>query len=194
MSTRKASLAKSSFGPQLDLDKVGNGTGHRQRAAPQLLPAGFRHRKNPARLATLIFRSSNSRSGAQAKAALDQPERISIYTVMRAPMSGVATQVDQIPPGRFVVAGTPVFSASSTLEAWVDANPKESDFTYVAVVGRPVTIQGRCLPGSRLHVNSWLAEPRAMGAHLQSRRRKTPQASPLKVVQRVPVLTYFDQQ
>ena len=30
--------------------------------------------------------------------------------MMRAPMSGIATQVDQIQLGRFVMAGTPVFS------------------------------------------------------------------------------------
>ena len=37
------------------------------------------------------------------------PQRNLDHTAMRAPMSGIATQVDQIQLGRFVIAGAPVF-------------------------------------------------------------------------------------
>src|SRR5260370_9939949 len=60
-------------------------------------------------------------------------------------MPGIATQVDQIQLGRFVMAGAPVFSVIDTSKPWVDANPKESDFTYVAV-GQPVTIDVDAFP------------------------------------------------
>ena len=46
----------------------------------------------------------------QAKAALDQAQRDLDHTVLRAPIAGTATQVDNIQLGRFVTAGTPVFS------------------------------------------------------------------------------------
>src|SRR4029077_9722163 len=82
---------------------------------------------------------------ALAKAALDQAERNLDHTVMRAPMPGVATQVDQIQLGRFVMAGSPVFSIIDVSNPWVDANPKESDFTYVAV-GQPVTLDVDAFP------------------------------------------------
>ncbi len=37
---------------------------------------------------------------------------------MRAPMNGIATQVDQIQLGRFVMAGSPVFSVIDTEKPW----------------------------------------------------------------------------
>jgi len=48
-------------------------------------------------------------------------------------MPGIATQVDQIQLGRFVMAGGPVFSVIDIDNPWVDAKPRrKSDFTYVA--------------------------------------------------------------
>jgi membrane fusion protein, multidrug efflux system len=46
-------------------------------------------------------------------------------------MSGTATQVDNIQLGRFVTAGTPVLSVIDDQAPWVDANPKETDITYL---------------------------------------------------------------
>ena len=56
--------------------------------------------------------------------------------------------VDQIQLGRFVTAGTPVFSVIDVGNPWVDANPKESDFTYVAV-GQPVELDVDAFPNHR---------------------------------------------
>src|SRR5947207_6520292 len=47
---------------------------------------------------------------AQASAALDQAKRDLDHTVLRAPIAGIATQVASIQMGRYVTAGTPVFS------------------------------------------------------------------------------------
>src|SRR3978361_1018307 len=81
----------------------------------------------------------------QTKAALDDAQRNLDLTTVRAPMNGVATQVEQIQLGRFVMAGAPVFSVIDISAPWVDANPKESDFTYVAV-GQTVTIDVDAFP------------------------------------------------
>ena len=78
----------------------------------------------------------------EATAARDQAQRDLDHTRVSAPMNGVATQVSNIQIGRFVTAGTPVFSIVDLSHPWVDANPKESDFTYVAV-GQPVTDSSR---------------------------------------------------
>ena len=47
---------------------------------------------------------------AQAAAALEQAKRDLDHTVLRAPIAGIATQVSSIQMGRYVTAGTPVFS------------------------------------------------------------------------------------
>jgi len=109
----------------------------------------------------------------QAKAALDDAQRNLDLTTVRAPMNGIATQVDQIQLGRFVIAGTPVFSVIDTSKPWVDANPKESDFTYVAV-GQPVTIEVDAFPNhtySRATVGS--PEPGHRGAIRDPAGRRT---------------------
>ena len=67
----------------------------------------------------------------QAKAALDQAQRDLDHTMVRAPIAGIATQVDNIQLGRYVIAGTPVFSVIDDSQPWVDANPKETDITYL---------------------------------------------------------------
>ncbi len=91
-----------------------------------------RHLQSVAR-AILICRSRNSRPTSRPKAALDQAQRDLNHTTLRAPMSGTATQVDAIQLGRFVTAGTPVFSVIDDSAPWVDANPKETDITYLRI-------------------------------------------------------------
>ncbi|MFX8000744.1 efflux RND transporter periplasmic adaptor subunit, partial [Acinetobacter baumannii] len=66
-------------------------------------------------------------------------------TTVRAPITGTATQVEQIQLGRYVTAGTPVFSVMDVANPWVDANPKESDLTYIAV-GQPVSLEVDAFP------------------------------------------------
>ena len=69
----------------------------------------------------------------QAKAALDDAQRNLDLTTVRAPMNGIATQVEQIQLGRFVMAGAPVFSVIDISNLWVDANRRRSDLDHVAV-------------------------------------------------------------
>src|SRR6202043_550671 len=132
---RKTSLVKSNFGSQLDLDNAANAmvtaSAQAEFLKQQLSNAKTQLLGNP------DLPLEEFPPYAQAKAALDQAERNLDHTVMRAPMAGIATQVDQIQLGRFVAAGAPVFSVIDVANPWVDANPKESDFTYVAV-GQPV--------------------------------------------------------
>ena len=127
---------------------------------------------------------------AQAKAALEQAERNLDHTVMRAPMSGIATQVDQIQLGRFVMAGTPVFSVIDISKPWVDANPKESDFTYVAV-GQPVSIDVDAFPDHVFKGTVGSLSP-GTGAQFAILPPQNATGNFVKVVQRVPVRIYFD--
>jgi len=106
-------------------------------------------------------------------------------------MNGIATQVDQIQLGRFVIAGTPVFSVIDTSRAWVDANPKESDFTYVAV-GQPVTIDVDAFPDHVFKGTIGSLSP-GTGAQFAILPPQNATGNFVKVVQRVPVRIYFDQ-
>ncbi|MBV8836767.1 MAG: HlyD family secretion protein, partial [Alphaproteobacteria bacterium] len=83
---------------------------------------------------------------AQASAALDQAKRDLDHTVLRAPIAGMATQVPSIQLGRYVTAGTPVFSLVDDMKPWIDANPKETDITFLKV-GQPVAISVDTFPG-----------------------------------------------
>jgi membrane fusion protein (multidrug efflux system) len=185
---RKTSLARSNFGSQLDLDN----------SATALVTAS-------AQLEFLKQQMSSSKTQllgnpdlpieqfppyAQAKAALDQAERNLDHTVMRAPMAGIATQVDQIQLGRFVAVGTPVFSVIDTAKPWVDANLKESDFTYVGV-GQSVSIDVDAFPDHVFKGTIGSLSP-GTGAQFAILPPQNATGNFVKVVQRVPVRIYFD--
>src|ERR1700716_2109357 len=105
-------------------------------------------------------------------------------------MPGIATQVDQIQLGRFVMAGAPVFSVIDTSKPWVDANPKESDFTYVTV-GQPVTIDVDAFPNNVFKgaTGPLSPDPACWSAILPPRKAG---GKFVKVVHRVPGRIYFD--
>jgi len=78
---------------------------------------------------------------------------------MRAPSSGTATQVDNIQLGRFVMAGTPVFGVIDDAAPWVDANPKETDITYLHI-GQRVSMDVDSFPGHTFHGTVATSQPR----------------------------------
>jgi membrane fusion protein (multidrug efflux system) len=185
---RKSSLVKSNVGSQLDLDNSASGlvtaSAQLEFLKQQLSSSKTQLLGNP-ELPLEQFPAY-----AQAKAALDQAERNLDHTVMRAPMGGVATQVDQIQLGRFVMAGSPVFSVIDTSKPWVDANPKESDFTYVAV-GQPVSIDVDAFPDHVFKGTVGSLSP-GTGAQFAILPPQNATGNFVKVVQRVPVRIYFD--
>ena len=126
----------------------------------------------------------------QAKAALDDAQRNLDLTTVRAPINGTATQVEQIQLGRFVIAGTPVFSVMDVGNPWVDANPKESDFTYVAV-GQSVTLEVDAFPNHVFKGTVGSLSP-GTGAQFAILPPQNATGNFVKVVQRVPVRIYFD--
>jgi membrane fusion protein, multidrug efflux system len=185
---RKSSLVKNNVGSQLDLDN----------SSTALVTASAQLQLLKQKIAT----ANNQLLGnpdlpleefppyAQAKAALDQAQRNLDHTVLRAPMNGTATQVDSIQLGRFVAAGTPVFSIIDTSKPWVDANPKESDFTHVAV-GQPVTVEVDAFPDHVFKGTVGSLSP-GTGAQFAILPPQNATGNFVKVVQRVPVRITFD--
>jgi membrane fusion protein, multidrug efflux system len=185
---RKSTLVKNNVGSQLDLDNASNAF-VTAKAQLEFLKQQLSNSKTQL-LGNPELPLEQFPPYAQAKAALDQAERNLDHTVMRAPMGGIATQVEQIQLGRFVTAGTPVFSIIDTSRPWVDANLKESDFTYVAV-GQPASIEVDAFPDHVFKGRVGSLSP-GTGAQFAILPPQNATGNFVKVVQRVPVRIYFD--
>ena len=127
---------------------------------------------------------------AQAKAALDNAQRDLDHTVLRAPISGTATQVDNIQLGRFVAAGGPILSVVDDQAPWVDANPKETDITYLRV-GQKATLDIDSFPDHTFKGTVIAVSP-GTGAQFSILPPQNASGNWVKVVQRVPVRIAFD--
>ena len=185
---RKSALAKSNFGSQLDLD---NSTTSLVTARAEL---AFVQQQRSSSLTQLLGNPDLALADFppyyQAEAALAQAQRDLDHTEMRAPMEGIATQVDQIQLGRFVIAGQPVFSVIDVAKPWVDANLKESDFTHVSV-GQKVEIDVDAFPDHTFKGTVGSLSP-GTGAQFAILPPQNATGNFVKVVQRIPVRIYFD--
>jgi len=185
---RKSSLVKNNVGSQLDLDKSSTDLVTAQ--AQQQLVRQQRSNALTQLLGDPDLPLEQFPAYLQAKAATDDAQRNLDLTTVRAPISGTATQVEQIQLGRFVTAGTPVFSVMDVGNPWVDANPKESDFTYVAV-GQSVTLEVDAFPNHLFKGTVGSLSP-GTGAQFAILPPQNAMGNFVKVVQRVPVRIYFD--
>ena len=127
---------------------------------------------------------------AQAKAALDQAQRDLDHTTLRAPISGTATQVDNIQLGRFVAAGTPILSVVNDEAPWVDANPKETDITYLRI-GQKATLDVDSFPDHTFQGTVVAVSP-GTGSQFSILPPQNASGNWVKVVQRVPVRITFN--
>ncbi len=127
---------------------------------------------------------------AQAQAAVENAERDLAHTVLRAPIDGTATQVDNIQLGRFIAAGSPIFSVIDDANPWVDANPKETDMTYLRI-GQKATLDADAFP-DRSFTGTVIAVSPGTGAQFSILPPQNATGNWVKVVQRVPVRIAFD--
>lgn len=185
---RKNSLVRSNAGSQLDLDTSATALVTAQ-AQVQFVQQQLSTAKNQL-LGNPDLPLEQFPPYFQAKAALDQAQRNLDHTVLRAPIDGTATQVDSIQLGRFVAAGSPVFSVIDNFHPWVDANLKESDLTYVAN-GQKVTMSIDAFPDHTFVGKVGSLSP-GTGAQFAILPPQNSTGNFVKVVQRVPVRIYFD--
>ena len=126
----------------------------------------------------------------QANAAVDDAERNLRNTRVLAPIDGVATQVPEIELGRVAAAGQPVFAVVANTGLWVDANPKESDLTYVHV-GLPASVSVDTFPDREWKGTICSIAP-GTGAQFAILPPQNATGNWVKVVQRVPLRFCFD--
>ncbi|MBH5385939.1 HlyD family secretion protein [Bradyrhizobium diversitatis] len=186
---RKQALVKNNYGSQLDLDNASNAlvtSGSVAQYVRQQLSTAKTQLLGDPNLPLEKFPAY-----AEAKAKLDNAERNLDHAVVRASMGGVATQVEQIQLGRYVAAGTPVFTIIDVAHPWVDANPKESDLTYVTE-GQPVTLEVDAFPNHVFKGKIGSLSP-GTGAQFAILPPQNATGNFVKVVQRVPIRIYFDE-
>ena len=127
----------------------------------------------------------------QAKAQVDEAQRQLDHTSVRAPFSGVATQVDALQPGMYVVSqtaaltGTGAIALVSTDQMWVTAQMKETDLTYVKP-GNHVDISVDTYPGQVWSGTVQSISP-ASGSEFSVLPAQNSSGNWVKVVQRIPV-------
>jgi membrane fusion protein, multidrug efflux system len=126
----------------------------------------------------------------QAAAALEQAQRDLDHTLLRAPIEGMATQVDSIQLGRFVTAGTPVFAVIDDSAPWVDANPKETDITNLQI-GQRATVFVDTFPDTAFSGTVESVSP-GTGAQFAILPPQNASGNWVKVVQRVPLRVRLD--
>jgi membrane fusion protein (multidrug efflux system) len=126
----------------------------------------------------------------EATVALQRTRRDLANTVLRAPIAGIATQVTSIQMGRYLTAGMAVFSIIGTETVWVEANPKETDLTYMRA-GQPVTITVDAFP-SREWRGTVAAISPGTGAQFAILPPQNAAGNWIKVVQRVPLRIEFE--
>jgi membrane fusion protein, multidrug efflux system len=126
----------------------------------------------------------------QAKAKVDEAQRQLDDTVVRAPFAGIATDVPAIAPGKYLAASTTAFYLVNTDHVWVDANPKETELTYVRP-GQSVTVTVDTYPNQAWHGTVESISPAAAQEFALLPAQNT-SGNWVKVVQRVPMRVRVD--
>jgi membrane fusion protein, multidrug efflux system len=126
----------------------------------------------------------------QAQAQVDEAQRQLDHATVRAPFAGIVTSVPSIAPGKYLPASTTAFYLVDTDAVWVEANPKETELTYVRP-GQPVTVTVDTYPGVQWHGTVQSVSPAAAQEFSLLPAQNT-SGNWVKVVQRVPMRVRVD--
>ncbi len=126
----------------------------------------------------------------QAKAQVDEAQRELDRTVVKAPFAGIVTDVPAIAPGKYLQASTTAFYLVATDHVWIDANPKETELTYVRP-GQPATVTVDAYPGRTWHGTVASISP-AAAQEFQLLPAQNTSGNWVKVVQRIPMRLRVD--
>jgi membrane fusion protein (multidrug efflux system) len=121
----------------------------------------------------------------QAQAQVDKAKRDLSRTVVSAPMAGVVTNVEALQVGAYLPAGQAAFNLVASDHVWVEANPKETDLTYLKP-GDPAEVTIDAYPDREWRATVASISP-ASGAEFSVLPAQNASGNWVKVVQRVPV-------
>jgi len=126
----------------------------------------------------------------QAKAQVDEAQRELDHTVVKAPFAGVVTNVPSIAPGKYLAASVTAFYLVATDHAWVEAEPKETQLTYVRA-GQSVAVTVDTYPDVTWHGTVESISP-AGAQEFQLLPAQNTSGNWVKVVQRIPLRVRVD--
>jgi membrane fusion protein (multidrug efflux system) len=126
----------------------------------------------------------------QAKTQVDEAQRQLDDTTVKAPFAGIVTDVPSIAPGKYLQASATAFYLVATDHVWIDANPKETQLTYVRP-GQAVTITVDTYPDQQWHGIVESISP-AAAQEFQLLPAQNTSGNWVKVVQRVPMRVRVD--
>lgn len=125
-----------------------------------------------------------------AQAKLDEAQRQLDDSTIRAPFAGTVTEVDSVQPGMYLGASVAAFGLVSSERVWVEANPKETELTWVKQ-GDPVEVSVDTYPG-----RTWKGVVDSISPNSGSEFSVLPAQNTsgnwVKVVQRIPVRIRVD--
>ena len=131
-------------------------------------------------------------SVALAQAQLDNARRNLRLSEVRATIAGRVAKVDAIQPGTRLTAGQGAFFLVGDRDIWIDANPKETDLTYLRV-GAPADITVDSYPGEMWRGHVAVISP-ASALSYSVLPAQNASGNWVKVVQRVGVRIVMDPQ
>jgi membrane fusion protein, multidrug efflux system len=126
----------------------------------------------------------------QAQAMLDRAKLNLSYTVVRAPISGIVTRVEQIQIGDYIKSGDPLFALESRKDIWVEANFKETDLTYMRP-GQSATFSVDAYP-DKTFTGKVVSTSPGTGSSFSLLPPENASGNWVKVVQRLPVRLSID--
>jgi membrane fusion protein, multidrug efflux system len=125
-----------------------------------------------------------------ALAQRDEAARQIAHTVVRASFAGIVTNVPSIAPGKYLPASTTAFFLVATDHVWVNADPKETELTYVHP-GQPAAVTVDTYPDAEWNGTVASISPAASQEFALLPAQNT-SGNWVKVVQRIPMRVRVD--
>jgi membrane fusion protein (multidrug efflux system) len=126
----------------------------------------------------------------QAQAMLDRARLNLSYTVIRAPIDGIVTKVEQLQIGDYVNAAAPLFALDSREDVWVEANFKETQLTHMRP-GQSASFSVDAYPG-KTFLGRVVSTSPGTGSSFSLLPPENASGNWVKVVQRLPVRLSVD--
>jgi len=121
----------------------------------------------------------------EIQADVDKAKRDLARATVRAPMPGIVTNVNALQVGQYLQAAQAGFSLVASNHVWVEANPKETDLTYMKP-GDPATVTIDTYPEREWSAKVVSMSP-ATGAEFSVLPAQNASGNWVKVVQRVAI-------